>query len=38
MKKYPKKCPSCGSTRLSVNPSYGMKCRKCGYENRIRGD
>lgn len=28
------KCPVCGSTRISSNPSYGFKCRKCGYEHR----
>lgn len=32
--KYPKKCPRCGSTRLSKNESYGMKCNRCGYVAR----
>jgi tRNA(Ile2) C34 agmatinyltransferase TiaS len=29
----PKKCPTCNSTRL-IKGKGGMKCLKCGYENR----
>jgi len=32
-KKYPKSCPACGSKDISVNPFYGMRCNKCGFDN-----
>jgi len=29
-----KRCPICGSTRLSINPAYGIRCNRCGWINR----
>ena len=29
---YPKKCPVCGSSRISVS-KVGFKCRKCSFTN-----
>lgn len=30
------KCPVCNSKRLRVNPSFGQKCMRCGYEHQLR--
>lgn len=33
MRKYPKKCPVCGSKKIRSNDAYGIICDNCGYNS-----
>lgn len=33
VRKSPKKCPSCNSTRINMNEDQDIRCPSCGYKN-----
>jgi ribosomal protein S27AE len=35
VKRWPKHCPNCGSTKIIVNET-GMRCNKCGLMRKIK--